>query len=81
MADVIHLKLELAEVLFQIDKAIVTEIDIGLPRFDVNGNQLFTYGCQEDSLNLTISPVFDTTGLNRREQRWPGQITLGVKHP
>ena len=81
MGNVVHLKLELAKILFQIDKAVTPEINIGLACFYINGNKLLTYSREENTLDLSIGPVLDTAGLDRRKQRWSCQVTLGIEHP
>ena len=70
MGDIVHLELQLAQVILEIDETIFTKIRIRQAGFDIDRNQLLAQGRQEDALDFPVGPILDAPGLRRREQRW-----------
>ena len=65
MGDIVHLELQLTQVILEIDETIFTKIRIRQAGFDIDRNQLLAQGRQEDALDFPVGPILDAPGLCR----------------
>ena len=82
VGDVVDLVVAGAEVTGEIDDAVVAEVGIRLSGRNVDGDQLFAEGRDEDAFDLAVGPVLDAAGLQGLHVGLPPpRVALGVVEP